>query len=84
MRVHTECPAGYSSDGNLCIDDDECALGTFECIETSQCVNTPGSYECDCDAGYFGPASPDGTATDSARKPEKFQAAATRPGCASA
>ena len=36
----------YSSDVN------ECAHNNGGCTEHSTCKNTPGSYECVCDAGY--------------------------------
>ena len=36
---------------NLVTDINECANGlTIDC--TQQCINTPGSYECDCYDGY--------------------------------
>ena len=40
------------SDGDMCFDIDECAAGIFECQENSSCVNTPGSYTCECDIGF--------------------------------
>ena len=33
-------------------DIDECALDLARCAPNSQCVNTPGSYRCDCKPGY--------------------------------
>ena len=33
-------------------DVDECQLGTRRCLPNSTCVNTPGSYRCDCPMGY--------------------------------
>ena len=36
---------------NLVTDINECAnRSTIDC--TQQCINTPGSYECDCYDGY--------------------------------
>jgi len=36
----------------LCIDIDECISGGSPCGIYSNCTNTPGSYTCDCIAGY--------------------------------
>ena len=34
---------------NYCEDIDECLLNQYECpLRTHMCVNTPGSYKCDC------------------------------------
>ncbi|MFM2152155.1 MAG: hypothetical protein RL199_590, partial [Pseudomonadota bacterium] len=38
---------------NMCGDVNEC-LGTTLCKTNSTCVNTVGSYRCDCKAGYTG------------------------------
>jgi len=35
-------------------DINECALGTDNCASTATCTNTPGSYYCNCTAGYSG------------------------------
>ncbi|XP_065834249.1 low-density lipoprotein receptor-related protein 8-like [Oscarella lobularis] len=43
------CKAGYISGANGCIDVDECEMeGT--CSQT--CINTVGSYKCECALGY--------------------------------
>jgi len=34
----------------LCTDMDECALGVHTCEQ--RCVNTVGSFDCSCEAGY--------------------------------
>jgi len=50
-----EC--GYACDGgepSVCTDIDECALGTDKCDANAICTNTPGSFDCVCDLGYFG------------------------------
>ncbi|KAG7667113.1 putative Vacuolar-sorting receptor 7 [Nannochloris sp. 'desiccata'] len=44
------CPAGWEGDGHTCTDVDECSLGISGCDQI--CINTPGSYHCDCNAGY--------------------------------
>ena len=37
---------------HTCADIDECADGTAICGPNMTCVNTPGSYACECDPGY--------------------------------
>ncbi|RDD36185.1 Latent-transforming growth factor beta-binding protein 1, partial [Trichoplax sp. H2] len=45
------CPQGYTGDGILCSDFDECASSaTNNCQQV--CVNTIGGYTCDCQSGY--------------------------------
>ena len=33
---------------------DECTLGTHTCDTNSKCINTVGSYNCECYIGYNG------------------------------
>lgn len=40
--------------GMVCTDIDECALGTDNCDDDAQCENLPGTFECECNAGYEG------------------------------
>ncbi|XP_042316860.1 nidogen-2 [Sceloporus undulatus] len=47
-----ECTAGYWGDGNECTDVNECAEGLSRCSPESVCVNTLGSYRCECPHGY--------------------------------
>ena len=36
-----------------CVDIDECRRGLHDCVGARmQCVNTPGSYFCECPDGY--------------------------------
>lgn len=35
-----------------CDDIDECHEGTARCGANTRCVNTPGSYRCDCNQGF--------------------------------
>uniref|UniRef100_A0A4W4EIR9 EGF-like domain-containing protein n=1 Tax=Electrophorus electricus TaxID=8005 RepID=A0A4W4EIR9_ELEEL len=37
---------------SLCVDVNECAMGTHHCTESQVCHNLPGSYRCDCRSGY--------------------------------
>ncbi|KAM4692773.1 EGF-containing fibulin-like extracellular matrix protein 1 isoform 2-T2 [Discoglossus pictus] len=43
------CPRGYQRRGEQCIDIDECSLSSF-CHH--HCVNTLGSYYCQCNPGF--------------------------------
>ncbi|CAI5764837.1 nidogennidogen-2 [Podarcis lilfordi] len=47
-----ECSAGYWGDGKECADVNECQEGRSRCSPESVCVNTPGSYRCECPSGY--------------------------------
>ncbi|CAI2354216.1 unnamed protein product [Caenorhabditis sp. 36 PRJEB53466] len=48
------CPVGYRSQGNSCVDIDECDED-LPCSAHSRCHNTIGAYYCDpCEAGYTG------------------------------
>jgi len=52
------CSEGYTSTtkvtGNVCVDDDECALGTHNCSPFADCTNTEGSFKCACSDTYDG------------------------------
>ncbi|XP_078389397.1 latent-transforming growth factor beta-binding protein 4-like isoform X2 [Cetorhinus maximus] len=45
------CPTGYQIQNRKCSDIDECLRGTT-CGDKGTCVNTEGSYQCDCNPGY--------------------------------
>uniref|UniRef100_A0A8C8VMN7 Nidogen 2 n=1 Tax=Pelusios castaneus TaxID=367368 RepID=A0A8C8VMN7_9SAUR len=47
-----ECTAGYRGDGRDCVDVDECAESFHRCGHGSVCINSPGSYRCECLSGY--------------------------------
>ena len=49
LSVHL-CNNNY--DGFILTDIDDCEAGTHNC--PYQCVNTHGSWECECDPGYEG------------------------------
>lgn len=38
----------------LSADKDECLTGSHRCSRHAQCVNTDGSYTCQCLEDYFG------------------------------
>lgn len=39
----------------LCVTDkDECLTGNHRCSHQASCVNTEGSYTCQCEKGYAG------------------------------
>uniref|UniRef100_A0A8C7WAN4 Epidermal growth factor n=1 Tax=Oncorhynchus mykiss TaxID=8022 RepID=A0A8C7WAN4_ONCMY len=49
------CLEGFTGDGELCVDLDECMLGMALCsIQSSVCVNTAGGYYCQCRPGFSG------------------------------
>lgn len=48
-----DCVAGYTDDGDACVDIDECALSPPRCGEDFEvCVNSPGAYACECEVGF--------------------------------
>ncbi|XP_077180168.1 nidogen-2 isoform X2 [Paroedura picta] len=47
-----ECTTGYWGDGKECTDVNECAEGISRCSRESVCVNTVGSYRCECPSGF--------------------------------
>nr|XP_046173883.1 EGF-containing fibulin-like extracellular matrix protein 2 isoform X1 [Oncorhynchus gorbuscha] len=50
----TECTDGYEWDvgSQHCKDMDECVLDLHDCQPSQQCVNTVGTYSCQCPDGY--------------------------------
>ena len=46
------CNPGFKGNGTSCNDVDECGLGTYHCPSWSQCINTVGSYTCECKHGF--------------------------------
>lgn len=48
------CVDGYVMLDDLCTDVDECADGSHNCHARATCTNTPGGFECACDAGWEG------------------------------
>ncbi|KAM8848876.1 pro-epidermal growth factor isoform 1-T1 [Synchiropus picturatus] len=48
------CLDGYTGDGQVCVDTDECQGEAHECDKNADCQNTEGTYVCRCRAGYHG------------------------------
>ncbi|KAM4621919.1 pro-epidermal growth factor [Polymixia lowei] len=49
------CLEGFTGDGHVCVDVDECLLGLSLCSsQSSECVNTVGGYQCQCLPGFTG------------------------------
>ncbi|XP_008277701.1 pro-epidermal growth factor [Stegastes partitus] len=48
------CLEGFTGDGQLCADVDECKLGMHNCDKNAECQNTAGTFLCKCQAGYYG------------------------------
>ncbi|KAA0707379.1 Nidogen-1 [Triplophysa tibetana] len=46
------CLSGYSGDGRICQDIDECGSG--HCHSDAVCYNTQGSFTCQCRPGFYG------------------------------
>jgi len=48
-----ECVTGWR--GTTCGSDwNECTMGIHSCNDEATCKNSPGSYDCQCDAGFAG------------------------------
>ena len=48
------CQNGFEPQGSICVDVDECRTIHDACGPLSVCINTPGSYRCECEAGFIG------------------------------
>ena len=49
------CETGfYPNESAVCVDRDECSSGTHDCDSNAFCINTTGSYNCNCENGYYG------------------------------
>ena len=38
----------------LLLDYDECSQNAYECDQNADCINSAGSYTCQCRSGYTG------------------------------
>jgi hypothetical protein len=53
--VCNACPSGFTGDGFVCTDINECQTLPRPCFTNGTCVNSPGSYACAaCPSGYQG------------------------------
>jgi cysteine-rich repeat protein len=43
---------GYQVANGECVDRDECITNSHDCHETNVCINTVGSFECQCKRGF--------------------------------
>ncbi|XP_063328764.1 adhesion G protein-coupled receptor E1-like [Pelmatolapia mariae] len=55
LSVSADCPQGYSAKKKACIDIDECKDEKKPCGENTICINTNGSYYCQCKDGFRRP-----------------------------
>ncbi|XP_073777403.1 pro-epidermal growth factor isoform X1 [Danio rerio] len=54
-RAVCQCVRGFTGDGELCVDVDECKAGLADCsVSEAECVNTAGGYFCQCKNGFSG------------------------------
>lgn len=54
LKVLCACKPGYSGDGAVCTDVNECTNGTAVCALTANCTNSDGAFGCTCKPGYAG------------------------------
>ena len=45
-------PVKVVTGSSKCIDVNECEEKDYTCTSNSTCINTIGSYKCECDSGY--------------------------------
>ncbi|VDD94411.1 unnamed protein product [Enterobius vermicularis] len=48
-----QCKPGWTGNGKMCVDINECSAIPNVCGAHSICDNTAGSYRCQCDLGYI-------------------------------
>ncbi|XP_028967181.1 low-density lipoprotein receptor-related protein 2-like [Galendromus occidentalis] len=47
-----KCRNGFRDYLGRCVDLDECSSGNHTCMQEERCINTIGSYRCDCPHGF--------------------------------
>uniref|UniRef100_A0AAQ6AE78 Nidogen 1b n=1 Tax=Amphiprion ocellaris TaxID=80972 RepID=A0AAQ6AE78_AMPOC len=52
LQFSCECVTGFAGDGHYCHDVDECQGGVQVCGQNAVCRNQPGSFSCECSAGF--------------------------------
>eukprot|EP00117_Sycon_ciliatum_P030700 scpid53472/ scgid24150/ Carboxypeptidase N subunit 2; Carboxypeptidase N 83 kDa chain; Carboxypeptidase N large subunit; Carboxypeptidase N polypeptide 2; Carboxypeptidase N regulatory subunit len=52
--VGDDCVSGFTCSNSACTDVNECSSGASLCHDVASCRNSPGSYQCSCQAGYGG------------------------------
>jgi hypothetical protein len=48
------CNQGFTGDGEVCSDVNECLTNNGGCDTNATCMNESGGFSCTCAAGYFG------------------------------
>ncbi|XP_026215826.1 LOW QUALITY PROTEIN: CD97 antigen [Anabas testudineus] len=51
-KCFSDCGIGYNTKNNKCVDMDECKELPKPCADNAVCLNTNGSYYCQCLSGY--------------------------------
>jgi hypothetical protein len=54
MNIEMICPIGFSNPPDCLVDINECLLEIEPCKNNGQCINTIGSYYCQCNQYYQG------------------------------
>ncbi|OQV22379.1 Protein kinase C-binding protein NELL2 [Hypsibius exemplaris] len=53
--VACKCLPGFTGNGTHCMDNNECLNpASHKCDSNQICINIPGSYRCECQAGFTG------------------------------
>uniref|UniRef100_A0A673CC44 Nidogen 1b n=1 Tax=Sphaeramia orbicularis TaxID=375764 RepID=A0A673CC44_9TELE len=52
LQFSCECTAGFAGDGRYCQDVDECRETPQVCGPNAICGNQPGTFRCECSAGF--------------------------------
>ncbi len=48
------CDAGFEGDGTVCVNINECFTQADNCAPSATCIDTAGSFECECPEGATG------------------------------